>query len=57
MPDLSLSVEVDGKYFCLDKKTGVLYEVKAEYIPVKVAPEISQAIKKLFEKAELLKDC
>jgi hypothetical protein len=52
MPNLSGSVEVDGKYYCWDEKTGDIYEIDAKFIPVNMPPHIKQAVKLLIEKAK-----
>ena len=35
MPNLSKSIEINGKYFCLDEKTGDVLEVSANFKKVK----------------------
>ena len=52
MPSLSSSVEVNGKYYCYDNKTGQLYEVEAKFIPVEIPPDIREVIKKIVDKSE-----
>jgi hypothetical protein len=52
MPNLSSSIEVDGKYYCWDKNTGQIYEIEAKYIPLSMESNMRYVIKKLIEKSE-----